>query len=125
MADPAVSALLGRTERRQADTRLPRKERQKKDKERAKMRSRAAGHTTYDLPVALRKRIKEIAERERLPASQLAALALLRLLQDLERQQLDLGAYKIASRSPRYDFILRLPLETLEGGRQIKGRPKG
>ena len=121
MADPAVSALLNQSERRRADAHLPKKAQEKKLKERQKTQRRSPGHTTYDIPVALRKRIAEMAEREGLPASQIAALALLRIVADLESGALDLGAYKVASRSPRFDFILNLPLEALDG---VERRPR-
>jgi hypothetical protein len=111
MADPAVSALLARTERRQAEAHLTHKEREKKKKEREKIRARRPYHTTYDLPVELRQRIKELAEQHGVPASQLATLGLLRFVEDLAARRVDLGAQKVASRSPRYDFNLVIPIE--------------
>ena len=120
--DPAVSALIAQTERRQADARLPHKEREKKKKEREKIRSRRPFHTTYDIPTELRQRIKDLAEREGVPASQLATLALLRFVQDLGEGQVDLNGYKVPSRSPRYDFNLVLPVDEYLAGKKTKGR---
>jgi len=111
MADPAVSALLARTERRQAEAHLTHKEREKKKKEREKIRARRPYHTTYDLPVELRQRIKELAEQHGVPASQLATLGLLRFVEDLAARRVDLVEQKVASRSPRYDFNLVIPVE--------------
>jgi hypothetical protein len=111
MADPAVSALLARTERRQAEAHLTHKEREKKKKEREKIRARRPYHTTYDLPVELRQRIKELAEQHGVPASQLATLGLLRFVEDLAARRVDLAEQKVASRSPRYDFNLVIPIE--------------
>lgn len=111
MADPAVSALLARTERRQAEAHLTHKEREKKKKEREKIRARRPYHTTYDLPVELRQRIKELAEQHGVPASQLATLGLLRFVEDLAARRVDLAEQKVASRSPRYDFNLVIPVE--------------
>jgi hypothetical protein len=111
MADPAVSALLARTERRQAEAHLTHKEREKKKKEREKIRARRPYHTTYDLPVELRQRIKELAEQHGVPASQLATLGLLRFVEDLAARRVDLAAQKVASRSPRYDFNLVIAIE--------------
>ena len=99
-ADPAVSALLNLTERRQAERGLPHKEREKKKKEREKIRSRRPYHTTYDIPVELRQRIKELAEAQGVPASQLATLGLLRFVEDLAGKQVELSAHKVPSRSP-------------------------
>jgi hypothetical protein len=106
MADPAVSALLNQAQRRQEEAHLPRREREKKKKEREKIRARRPYHTTYDIPLELRQRIKQLAERHGVPASQLATLGLLRFVEDLAEDKVDVDAYKVASRSPRYDFNL-------------------
>jgi hypothetical protein len=111
MPDPAVSALLGQAERRQSEARLPQKAREKKKKEREKIRARRPYHTTYDIPVELRRRIKELAEAQGIPASQLATLGLLRLVEDLAARQVDLTVLKAPSRSPRYDFNLVIHVE--------------
>jgi hypothetical protein len=90
------------------------------DRERTKIRARRAQRVTYDLPPNLRHRIKDLAEEQRLPASQLVTLALLRFLDDYEqedsgpqsaRRQLD--CCKQPSRSPRYDWNLAYPPELL------------
>jgi hypothetical protein len=111
--DPAVASLLNDMEHRQSDAALPRREREKKARERAKMNARRDQRATFDLPPALRKRIMELAEAERLPASQLVTLALARFLQDLSAGSLDLASYKKPSRSPRYDWNLSLPNDLL------------
>lgn len=111
--DPAVASLLNDMEHRQSDAALPRREREKKARERAKMTARRDQRATFDLPPALRKRIMELAETERLPASQLVTLALARFLQDLSAGSLDLTSYKKPSRSPRYDWNLVLPDDLL------------
>lgn len=126
MADPAVSALLVQTERRQGEARLPHKDREKKKKEREKIRARRPYHTTYDIPIELRQKIKDLAEQHSLPASQLATLALLRFVEDLAERRLDLGALKVAGRSPRYDFNLVISPEDYPatfGKAKKKGRP--
>ena len=107
--DPAVAGLLNDMENRQSDAALPRREREKKARERAKMTARRDQRATFDLPPALRQRIMELAEAERLPASQLVTLALARFLQDLSAGGLDLAPLKQPSRSPRYDWNLVLP----------------
>lgn len=113
-ADPAVNLLLQRTEQRHQEARLSPKEREKKKKEREKIRARRPFHTTYDIPVELRERIKELAEAHGVPASQIATLGLLRFVEDLARGRVDLNRYKAPSRSPRYDFNLILPLEEFQ-----------
>ncbi len=111
--DSAVADLLSNMEQRQIESQLPRREREKKARERIKIQSRREQRATYDLPPALRQHIKEMAEQERLPASQLVTLALLRFIQDLQGGKVDLAEYKQSSHSPRYDWNLSLPDELM------------
>ncbi len=107
--DPVVADLLAGMEQKQAEASLPRRQREKKARERAKIQARRDQRATYDLPPALRERIKDLAEELRLPASQLVTLALSRFLRDYDQGGVDLGKYKRPSRSPRYDWNLELP----------------
>ena len=109
--DSSVADLLTSMEHKQAESQLPRQVREKKARERAKIQSRREQRTTFDLPPALRQRIKMLAEEQRLPASQLATLALLRFLQEYDQGKIDLAIYKKPSRSPRYDWNLVFPDE--------------
>ena len=111
--DPAVADLLSNMEQKHADSQLTRGERRKRNRERAKIAARRDQRTTYDLPPSLRQQIKVLAEKERLPASQLATLALIRLLDDLKAGEIDLSAYKEPSTSPRYDWNLVFPEEMI------------
>ena len=107
--DPAVADLLATMEQKQVEAQLPRSERRRRNREKAKIAARREQRTTYDLPPSVRQRVKLLAEKERLPASQLATLALIRFLDDLKKGEVDLAAYKEPSRSPRYDWNLVLP----------------
>ena len=120
--DPAVADLLAGMEQRQAEAMLPRKEREKKARERAKIQARREQRATYDLPPALRERYKELSDSLRLPASQLVTLALARFLRDLEQGRVDLSAYKRPSRSPRYDWNLEFPEDLLPAERPQRKR---
>lgn len=111
--DPAVADLLAGMEQRQSEAQLPRKEREKKARERAKIQARREQRATYDLPPALRQRIRQISENERIPASQLVSLALARFLQEYTRGESGLNDLKRPSRSPRYDWNLALPEDLL------------
>lgn len=111
--DPAVADLLAGMEQKQAEAMLPRKQRERKARERAKIQARRDQRATYDLPPALRERIKELAEELRLPASQLVTLALARFLGEYAEGRIDLSAYKRPSRSPRYDWNLEFPEELI------------
>jgi hypothetical protein len=121
--DPAVAGLLNDMEQRQSDSALPRREREKKARERAKIRARREQRATFDLPPALRQRIMDLAAAERLPASQIVTLALARFLRDLGTSQVDLAVFKQPSRSPRYDWNLVLP-EDLLPREEAKGAKK-
>jgi hypothetical protein len=107
--DPAVADLLSGLEQKQAETKLPRREREKKARERAKIQARREQRATYDLPPHIRQRIKDLAESEGVPASQLVTLALIRFMNDFVNQKIDLSLYKQPSRSPRYDWNLIFP----------------
>src|SRR5512135_2792721 len=120
--DPAVAGLLNDMEHRQSDAALPRRQREKKARERAKIRARREQRATFDLPPSLRQRIMDLAENERLPASQLVSLALARFLQDLSSSQVDLGPLKQPSRSPRYDWNLVLPEELVPAEARKNGK---
>lgn len=111
--DPAVADLLAGMELRQSEAQLPRKEREKKARERAKIQARREQRATYDLPPAVRQRIRQISEDERVPASQIVTLALARFLQSYTSGESGLNDLKRPSRSPRYDWNLTLPEELL------------
>ena len=111
--DPAVADLLSGMQQRQAESQLPRKERERLGRERAKIQSRREQRATYDLPPELREEIRLLAEELRIPASQLVTLALARFLGDYRADAIDLGKYKQPSRSPRYDWNLIFPDEMI------------
>jgi hypothetical protein len=81
----------------------------KMKRERERMQARRARRVTYDLPPELRERLNQLSSELRIPASQLAALAIVRFLSDLETENIDLPQYKRPSLSPRYDWNLELP----------------
>lgn len=111
--DPSVADLLKDMEQKQAEQQMPRKDREKRARERTKIQARRERRVTYDLPPLLRQRIEELAKKERIPASQVVALALARFLQDLAAGRVEISPYKQPSRSPRYDWNLVLPDELL------------
>ena len=113
--DPAVADLLSGMQQRQAESQLPRKEHERLIKERAKIQARREQRATFDLPPTLREEIMDLSEVLRIPASQLATLALARFLRDYRSNAIDLGLYKQPSRSPRYDWNLVFPDELIRG----------
>lgn len=109
--DPSIRALINQSDRIRGESRLSRRERDKRIKERRKIRERRAQHTCYDIPPELRRYVKALSEDLRLPASQLATLALLRFVQDYQGGEIDLSSYKSPSRSPRFDWNLVIDIE--------------
>jgi hypothetical protein len=107
-ADPAVETLLGQGERRQAEARLPRQERQRKKKERERAHSRLAGRVNLDLPPELKKRLEALAKKEGVPLSQLVAFLLYESTRSLERREISLWGYKLPSGCPKFEFTLDL-----------------
>jgi hypothetical protein len=107
--DPAVADLLSGMQQRQAESQLPRKERERLLRERAKIQARRDQRATFDLPPSLREEIMQLSEELRIPASQLVTLALARFLKEYHNDVIDLGVYKQPSRSPRYDWNLVFP----------------
>jgi hypothetical protein len=109
--DPAVADLLAGMEQKHAIAQLPKRKREKLAREHAKMEARREQRATYDLPPLVRQKIRELAEEQHLPASQLVSLALIRFLEDIKNEKIDLDNMKEPSRSPRYDWNLILPGE--------------
>jgi len=107
--DPAVADLLSGMQQRQAESQLPRKERERLLRERTKIQARRDQRATFDLPPSLREEIMQLSEELRIPASQLVTLALARFLKEYHNDVIDLGVYKQPSRSPRYDWNLVFP----------------
>jgi hypothetical protein len=120
--DPAVADLISDMDQKQADSMLPRRQREKKARERAKIEARRDQRATYDLPPLVRTKIKDLAEELRLPASQLVSLALARFLKEYEAESIDLSPLKRPSNSPRYDWNLVLPEDLLPQPPKKKSR---
>ncbi len=118
--DPAVADLLAGMEEKQAEARLPKREREKLARERAKMRTRKDRRVTYDLPPELKKQISDLAEDLGVAASQLATYALIQFLQAYHNDQVDLSKYKVASPSPRYEWKLVFPKTLLDSIKKKK-----
>lgn len=91
------------------DSHVAQRRQAKMKRERERMQSRRARRVTYDLPPELREQLNQLSNQLRIPASQLAALAIVRFLSDWESENIDLPQYKRPSLSPRYDWNLELP----------------
>ena len=70
--NPTMADLLEGMQQRQAEAQMPKRERERLARERAKIQSRRDQRATYDLPPAIHKKIRVLAEELHLPASQLA-----------------------------------------------------
>lgn len=106
--DPSVAELMESMQKKIAAAQLPKRKREKLARERAKIVARRDQRVTYDIPRLLKEKMREMAEEHNLPASQLVTLALIRFIEDMENRRIDLEALKEPSRSPRYDWNLKL-----------------
>lgn len=122
MMDPAVATLMESLNEKQAEARLPKRQREKKARERAKLRARRDSRVTYDLPPSLKQTLFDMAEGLSLSASQLVTLALVRFVEDYQLGEIDLSKYKKPSRSPRYDWKLVFPKEWFEKDNLVSKR---
>jgi len=100
--DPAVRDIMAR----QDDKVGSKSDRAKKAKERKKAASRLPGRVNLDLPPALKKKVFDLADDERIPASQIVALLLADGLRRLESGDLKIKDYRRPSTSPRYEYTL-------------------
>lgn len=113
-----LTQKIERLEQTQAEAHLPPQEQARRRRERERTRARREQRVTYDLPPVLRQRLQALGEELRIPASQLAALAIGRFLNEYAAGAVDLGVYKQPSRSPRYEWNLHLPNEIVHGRRK-------
>ncbi len=102
--DPAVRDIMTRQEEKVGS----KSDRAKKAKERRKAESRLPGRVNLDLPLELKKRVFDLAESERIPASQIVALLLADGLRRLDSGDLNIKEYRRPSTSPRYLYTLDL-----------------
>ena len=101
--DPAVRDIMTRQEEKVGS----KSDRAKKE-ERKKAASRLPGRVNLDLPLELKKRVFDLAESERIPASQIVALLLADGLRRLDSGDLNIKEYRRPSTSPRYLYTLDL-----------------
>lgn len=103
--DPAVRDIMTNQEERTVGSKS---DRAKKAKERKKAANRLPGRVNLDLPLELKKRVFDLAESERIPASQIVALLLADGLRRLDSGDLNIKEYRRPSTSPRYLYTLDL-----------------
>lgn len=102
--DPAVLDLLNEGRRRGMERSLPKGERVKVKKAQERQKARTGNRAVYDLPSDLIEAIAELAEKNSVPASQVAMIALRYFL----HSGVDLDQFKQIpeKKSFRYDFRL-------------------
>lgn len=111
--DPAVEAAMGDeldpiygslARRQQARTMTPGK-RKKRERDRARTK------ITFDWPAWLIEQVTELAHEHGVPANQLAAVLVQRGLREVQSGKLNLREWKIPSRTPAFDWFLRVEKE--------------
>ncbi len=101
--DPAVKGLVSNTNKRAS---VAEKKKQRKEKHHAE--ARYPKRVNWDLPVPIKKYIQNLAEKERIPQSQLAGYFLLCGIACQGNGQLSYHDFLQSSRSPKYDWNLAL-----------------
>ena len=101
--DAAVAAVLGNARQRERKRQMTPAQRKRatQDEQRSKV--------TYDLPAWLIEAIADLADAEQCSKSSVAAFLLVRALEAHQRGEICFEGYYESSRSPRYEFILRVP----------------
>lgn len=98
MHDPVLDGL----ERLRKAKRLTPGQRRKAERDAARAK------VTYDWPEALRERLGKIARQLGAPENQVAAVLMMAGLEAYARGEVDLEGRKVISRSPRFEWFLRL-----------------
>jgi hypothetical protein len=112
--DPAIQSTLSNGQRRMADRALPKKERSAKAREKAKSAARKDKRIMLDLDPAIIRDLKELSDNplpkrhnSRTTTSQLAALAIVLFLEDVESGKIDLEDYLSPIQNPRYTHTVK------------------
>ena len=82
---------------------------QRKAEAEKQARKLARPKATFDLPLAMIERVREVAGQEDVAQSDIAALALDRFLGEYDRGDIDLESLKMPARSLKFAFRLELP----------------
>lgn len=106
--DPAVASAISYGQRRISEQRLPKAERKRVKRERAKSEARRGKRALYDLPEAMINGIKDLADENRTTASQVAMLALHLFLADVAAGRVDLRDWRVPIANPKYEFRIDL-----------------
>ena len=110
--DPAVQAALGSGNKRQAERSLPREERKRRLREKAKGEARKGQRALYDLPEELIEEVKKVAGEYGTSASQIAKLAIWMFLQTQKGHKFvgDVREYRVpAGKNPKFEYVIVLP----------------
>lgn len=110
--DPAVEAAIGQGSKRLSESALPRRERQRLAKDRARQEKRRGRQALYDLPVEIKDAISALAAEHGTTASQVAALGLYLFIGQVERKEIELREWREPIQHPRYEYRIRLPEKT-------------
>lgn len=108
--DPAVEAVLGNDPITSGLNKLLAARSMTPGKAKKKAKDAARKKVTFDWPEWLITRLEQMAgqEGEKYPLNQLAAVLVVEGLRQVMREELDLEARKIPSRTPAFDIFLRI-----------------
>lgn len=104
--DPAVAATISQGQKRLGEARLPREERKRVRRERAKSEARRGRRALYDLPEELIARVKELADQHHTTASQVAMLGLSLFVMSVDKGIIRIEDHRIPLANPKYQYLL-------------------
>jgi len=106
--DATTADLLNNMQQRKAESQLPKSERSRIRRERIRKEERRSKTISLDLPEEMKIELINLAVRESIPISQLAAFLLYPALRDFKSMEDPLFEYKKPSRCAKFEFILDL-----------------
>ena len=107
--DPAVAAYMSNGHQAAADAQREKEVNLTAAQRRKRKFDRARTKATYDLPLEIKEKLRNIADTESVPVSHLVALFLHEAVRRYDAGEYDVTEYKEHSRHPAFEFALALP----------------
>lgn len=104
--DPTTADMLSTMEQRVKESHLPAPIKSRVARERNRLKQRRINQVALDLPEGLKPQLFQIAEKEGIPVSQVAAALLIVSLKKMKDGELSFWSFKKPSRCAKFEFVL-------------------
>lgn len=104
--DPTTADMLSTMEQRVKESHLPAPIKSRVARERNRLKQRRINQVALDLPEGLKPQLFQIAEKEGIPVSQVAAALLIVSLKKMKDGELSFWGFKKPSRCAKFEFVL-------------------